>query len=301
MISTDIPLPLSSASTNLVADSTHAGSSFFSNLWNSSAEELIRSIGRFLPRLLIALLVCWIGWKLASLLSRSIRRLLANRKIDPSLQGFLGSLASTVLKLLVALVAMDIIGIKATSFIAIIGAAGLAVGMALQGTLQNFAGGVIILLLKPFKVGDEIVSGDYKGKVLNIYIFHTIIRPHDGRNIIVPNSDLATKSLINYSSEPYLRYSLNITISYESDIAKAKKVMMDVANGNPLVVQEPKKPSLSVVGLTDNGITITLYLWTASDNYWDFPDAIIEDLFIALRDNGIRVARPQIEIKQANK
>ena len=159
----------------------------------------------FIPKLLIAILVLWIGLKLTKLLKKSIMKLLERRNAEPSLKSFLASLVDVLLKVMLVIMVMDIIGIKATSFIAVLGAAGLAVGMALQGTLQNFAGGVIILLMKPFKVGDYIECGAYKGYVKEIRIFHTFMQPFNGRTIIVPNSQLATTSLTNHTKQPQLR------------------------------------------------------------------------------------------------
>ena len=149
----------------------------------------------FVPKLLMAILILWLGMKLAKMLKNLIVRALDKRDAEPSLKTFLGSLVDVLLKAMIIIMAMDVIGIKATSFIALLGAMGLAIGMALQGTLQNFAGGVIILLMKPFKVGDYIECGSYKGYIKEIRIFHNMMRPFSGRIIIIPNSELATKSL----------------------------------------------------------------------------------------------------------
>ena len=159
--------------------------------------ELTQLTVQFVPKLLVAILILWIGFKLVKMLKRVIMRGLDRRNAEPSLKSFLGSLTDVLLKAMIIIMAMDVIGIKATSFIALLGAMGLAVGMALQGTLQNFAGGVIILLMKPFKVDDYIECGSYKGYIKEIRIFHTIMRPFNGRTIIVPNSELSNKSLIS--------------------------------------------------------------------------------------------------------
>ncbi len=159
--------------------------------------ELTQLTVAFIPKLLIAILILWLGLKLAKLLRKAIVRALEKKDAEPSLRTFLGSLVDVLLKAMIIIMAMDVIGIKATSFIALLGAMGLAIGMAMQGTLQNFAGGVIILLMKPFKVDDYIECGTYKGYIKEIRIFHTIMRPFNGRTVIIPNSELATKSLIN--------------------------------------------------------------------------------------------------------
>ncbi len=164
--------------------------------------ELTQLTVQFIPKLIVAILILWIGLKLTKMLKKVIVRALDKRGAEPSLKSFLGSLSDVLLKAMIIIMAMDVIGIKATSFIALLGAMGLAVGMALQGTLQNFAGGVIILLMKPFKVDDYIECGQYKGYIKEIRIFHTIMRPFNGRTIIIPNSELATKSLIRWPTAP---------------------------------------------------------------------------------------------------
>jgi small conductance mechanosensitive channel len=140
-----------------------------------------------------------------------------------------------LMKAMIVIMAMDVIGIKATSFIALLGAMGLAIGMAMQGTLQNFAGGVIILLMKPFKVDDYIECGQYKGYIKEIRIFHTFMRPFNGRTIIIPNSELATKSLINHTKEPLIRLDVVASVAYGSDLAKVKEVLWEVIKAEPLV------------------------------------------------------------------
>ena len=157
-------------------------------------------------------------------------------------------------------VAMDVIGIKATSFIAILGAMGLAVGMALQGTLQNFAGGVIILLLKPFKVNDYIECGTYKGYVREIRIFHTIIQPFNGRIIIVPNSELATKSLINHTHEERIRLDVVASVAYGTDLNKAKEILQGIVDADQRILKEPKAPKIVVTELGNSSVDFTLWM-----------------------------------------
>ena len=172
------------------------------------------------PKIIIALLVLWIGWKLIKVLNRFMNKVYQRHTVDKSLQQFLNSLIDVILKILLFLTVMGIAGIKTTSFVAIVGAAGLAIGMALQGTLQNFAGGVMILLLKPFKVGDFIEQGTYSGFVEKIQIFCTSLRTYDNRIIVVPNTELATKSLVNHFSEPMRRINIRVGIAYGESVEK---------------------------------------------------------------------------------
>ena len=254
----------------------------------------------FVPKLLVAILVLWLGLKLANMLRKMIVKALDRRGAEGSLKTFLGSLVNLLLKAMVILMAMDIIGIKATSFIALLGAMGLAIGMALQGTLQNFAGGVIILLMKPFKVDDYIECNQYKGYVKEIRIFHTIMRPFNGRTIIIPNSELATKSLINHTKEPFIRMDVIASVAYGTDLKKAKEVLWEVIKAEPLISWEPKKPNVAVSNLNSSSVDITLWLWTKVEDYWTLWEHIREDIYIAFNNAGVEIPFPQVTVHNAS-
>lgn len=250
----------------------------------------------FVPKLLGAVLVLWIGFKLIKLLKRALLRLLDKRAAESSLKGFLTSFVDVLLKILLVIMAMDIIGIKATSFIAILGAMGLAIGMAMQGTLQNFAGGVILLLLKPFKVNDYIECGDYKGYVKDIRIFHTIIQPFNGRTIIIPNSELATKSLINHTKEPQIRLDLTVSVAYGSDLDKVKEVLKSTIDNENLILKEPIAPTIAVSNLNDSSVDLTLWLWVKTEDYWTLWKRIRESIYKDFYAEGIEIPFPQMDV-----
>lgn len=252
----------------------------------------------FVPKLLIAILILWIGLKLAGMLKKLIVKALERRNAEPSLKSFLGSLVDVLLKAMIIIMAMDVIGIKATSFIALLGAMGLAVGMALQGTLQNFAGGVIILLMKPFKVDDYIECGQYKGYIKEIRIFHTIMRPFNGRTIIIPNSELATKSLINHTKEPQIRLDVVASVAYGSDLAKVKEVLWEVIKAEPLIKWEPKPPVIAVSELNNSSVDLSLWLWVTVEDYWEVWKHIREDIYIAFNNAGVEIPFPQVTVHQ---
>ena len=193
-------------------------------LLRDGLRELTEMTVGFVPKLLVAILILWVGMKLAKMVRKLIIKALERRNAEPSLKSFLGSLVDVLLKAMIIIMAMDVVGIKATSFIALLGAMGLAIGMALQGTLQNFAGGVIILLMKPFKVGDYIECGQFKGYIQEIRIFHTVMRPFNGRTIVIPNSELSNKSLINHTKEENIRLDVVASVAYGSDLEKVKEV-----------------------------------------------------------------------------
>ena len=252
----------------------------------------------FVPKLIGAILILWIGLKLANMLRKLIIRALDKRGAEGSLKSFLGSLVNVLLKAMVIFMAMDVIGIKATSFIALLGAMGLAIGMALQGTLQNFAGGVIILLMKPFKVDDYIECGPYKGYIKEIRIFHTFMRPFNGRTIIIPNSELATKSLINHTKEPKIRLDVVASVAYGTDLRKAKEVLWEVIKAEPLISWEPKKPNIAVSNLGDSSVDLTLWLWVKVEDYWTLWEHIREDIYIAFNNAGVEIPFPQVTVHQ---
>ena len=250
----------------------------------------------FIPKLIIAILILWIGMKLTKMFRKFIIRTLEKRNAEPSLKTFLGSLVDVLLKAMIIIMAMDVIGIKATSFIALLGAMGLAIGMALQGTLQNFAGGVIILLMKPFKVGDYIECGTYKGYVRGIRIFNTTIQPFNGRTIIVPNSELSNKSLINHTKEPVIRLDIVASVAYGTDLDKAKAVLMQVINDEPLILHEPKEPVVAVSDLAESSVNLSLWLWVNTEDYWTVWLRIRENIYKAFYANSITIPFPQVDV-----
>lgn len=254
----------------------------------------------FIPKLLIAILILWLGMKLAKMLKKLIVRTLEKRNAEPSLKTFLGSLVDVLLKAMIIIMAMDVIGIKATSFIALLGAMGLAIGMALQGTLQNFAGGVIILLMKPFKVGDYIECGTYKGYVRAIRIFNTNIQPFNGRTIIVPNSELSNKSLINHTQEPIIRLDIVASVAYGTDLDRAKEVLMQVINDDPLILHEPKAPVVAVSELGNSSVDFSMWMWVTVEDYWTVWLRIRENIYKAFYANGITIPFPQMDVHLSN-
>ena len=254
----------------------------------------------FAPKLLVCILILWIGFKLIKLLKKTITKLLDRRNVEASLNTFLTSFTDVILKILIVIMAMDVIGIKATSFIAILGAMGLAIGMALQGTLQNFAGGVIILLLKPFKVGDYVECGSYKGYVREMRIFHTLIQPFNGRIIIVPNSELATKSLINHTHEPIIRLDVVASVAYGTDLGKAKEILQSVIDADSRILKEPKAPKIIVTELGNSSVDFTLWLWTKTEDYWGVWENIRENIYNAFNEGGIEIPFPQMDVHVKN-
>ncbi len=274
------------------------------NTWDSfssGAKQFLNDVlFHYMPKFVVACIVLFVGWKLINLLNKMMKRAYERHKVDPSLQEFLHSLIDILLKVLIVLTAMGIMGIQMTSFIAILGAAGVAIGMGLQGTLQNFAGGVIILLLKPFKVGDYIEQGPYSGYVDSIQIFNTTLRTYDARKIVVPNTELATKSLVNHFNMPQRRVAIDVGLAYGMSVEKAKEVMLKVAADNPLVLHEPKAPFATLEDFADSSLHMRLYAWTLPENYWDTLYSLNEGIYNAFRENGLEIPFNQMDVHVKN-
>ncbi len=269
-------------------------------LLRDGLRELTEMTVGFVPKLLVAILILWVGMKLAKMVRKLIVKALERRNAEPSLKSFLGSLVDVLLKAMIIIMAMDVVGIKATSFIALLGAMGLAIGMALQGTLQNFAGGVIILLMKPFKVGDYIECGQFKGYIQEIRIFHTVMRPFNGRTIVIPNSELSNKSLINHTKEENIRLDVVASVAYGSDLEKVKEVLMEVINNEPLIQTEPKAPIVAVSELGNSSVDLSMWMWVKVEDYWTVWLRIRENIYNAFYRNNITIPFPQMDVHIAS-
>jgi small conductance mechanosensitive channel len=236
--------------------------------WHKARDFFTDVLLANVPRIIIAFVLLWVGFRLVNYLTRMVRKIMQAREMDKSLQDFLGSLIGIMLKVLIIMSVMQMIGVAVTSFIAILGAAGLAIGMALQGTLQNFAGGVIILLLKPFKVGDFIEQGSISGTVTSIQIFNTVLSTPDNKVVIVPNSQLATNSLINYTKSEVRRVDVSVGIRYDESINKVRKLLLDLASAYPEVLKEPAVPVVHVTSMGESSVNLQLRLWAKTEDYW---------------------------------
>lgn len=268
-------------------------------LFSGKGDFLNELLFKDIPRIIIALIVLWIGLRVIKLMIRGLNRILSKRKVDGSLKSFLSSLCEIALKVMLVIAIMGMVGIQTTSFIAVLGAAGLAIGMALQGTLQNFAGGVIILLLKPFHVGDYIEVNGIQGTVAQIQIFNTIVKTGDQKVIIVPNSDLATKMLTNYSGSEIRQISIPVGVAYGTKIEDARKVLLDLASSYELLLKDPA-PVVVVTELADSSVNIQLRVWTKNADYWTAFFYLNENVYNALNAAGIEIPFNQLDVHVVN-
>lgn len=263
-----------------------------------NVEQLVKMSEAWLPvvleysgKLTLALITLLIGWWLVGKLTSSIGRLLDMRQVDRALGSFIGSLTSIVLKILLLISVASMIGVETTSFIAVIGAAGLAIGLALQGSLANFAGGVLIMLFRPFRAGDWIEAQGVAGSVDSIQIFHTTLKTADNKVVIVPNGSLSNGHITNYSREPKRRVDINLGIDYSSDIKQAREVLLRIAQ-DPRVHRDPA-PEVLVTGLGESALNLSLRVWVATPDFWPVTFAFTEQAKERLSEAGIGIPYPQ--------
>ncbi|WP_372948002.1 mechanosensitive ion channel family protein [Mariniphaga sp.] len=262
---------------------------------NTVWEKINDIVLTFGPRLVGAIITLIVGWWIISIIQKSLRKNFEKREMEPSLRGFLNSMIGVLLKVLLLISVIGMIGVQMTSFIAILGAAGLAVGMALSGTLQNFAGGVIILLFKPFKVGDYIEAQGHSGSVNEIQIFNTILKTPDNKTIIIPNGGLSTGSMINYSTEPRRRVDFVFGIGYGDDVDKARAVIQKLIDGDERILKDPE-PFIAVSELADSSVNLVVRVWAEASNYWDIYFDMHEKVYKTFDKEGLNIPFPQMDL-----
>lgn len=249
----------------------------------------------YAPKLLLALLTLFIGWKLIGVALNLTDKALERSNTEPTLQRFLRSLGNALLKALLLITVAGMVGIETTSFIAVLGAAGLAIGLALQGSLSNFAGGVLILLFKPFKAGDFIEAQGQAGVVEEIQIFTTMLKTGDNKTVIIPNGPLANGNIINYSAKPTRRVDFVFGIGYGDDIDKAKATLQSILDADERILKDPA--SLIVVSaLADSSVNFTVRAWVNSADYWPVFFATTEAVKKRFDSEGISIPFPQRDV-----
>lgn len=245
--------------------------------------------------LLGAIIALIIGLWVIGLITKGIKKVMKSRGIDDSLQPFLVGLLGITLKALLFISVISMLGVEMTSFIAILGAAGLAVGMALSGTLQNFAGGVMILIFKPFKVGDVVTAQGYTGSVYEIQIFNTVLKTPDNKHIIIPNGGLSTGSLVNFSKEETRRVDWTIGIGYGDDVDKAKSVLLNLIKADSRIKNDPE-PFIAVSELADSSVNFTVRVWVNSGDYWGVFFDMNENVYKTFDKEGLNIPYPQMDV-----
>jgi small conductance mechanosensitive channel len=247
------------------------------------------------PKLLLALILLFVGLWIIRIFTRMFERAMDKASVEVSLRKFLSSLVNLALKALLLVRVISTMDIEMTSFVAIIGAAGLAVGLALQGSLANFAGGVLILLFKPFKVGDYIEASGQSGTVSEISVFNTILKTIDNKVVIVPNGALSNDIKINYTAESTRRVDLTFGIGYSDDLRKAKAILQEIANADERVHKEPA-PFVAVKELGESSVDFTYRVWVNTADYWDVYFSTIEKVKLTFDERGVSIPFPQRDV-----
>lgn len=255
-------------------------------------------IVEFGPKVIGAILIWIIGNWIIKLLLKGIKKVMNKGDYDESLKKFLINLVNWILKIVLIIVVLGTVGVETTSFAAIIAAAGLAIGLALQGSLGNFAGGVLIMIFKPFKIGDLIEAQGELGVVKEIEIFTTKLNTPTNKEVIIPNGALSNGNIVNYSTEGKLRVDLTFGVSYDADIKQTKDVLMKVLTSNPKVLQDPA-PTVNVSELADSSVNFAVRPWCTVADYWDVYFETHENVKIALDAAGIEIPYPHaVEIQK---
>ncbi|RIA10822.1 small conductance mechanosensitive channel [Flavobacteriaceae bacterium MAR_2010_72] len=263
--------------------------------WIDKGFELLVDYG---PKLLMAIIIWFIGSWIIKIILKGVRKSLEKGDYDISLKKFLLNLISWTLKIVLIVVVLGTVGVETTSFAAILAAAGLAIGLALQGSLANFAGGILIMLFKPFKVGDLIQAQGELGTVKEIEIFTTKLKSPDNKEIILPNGVLSNGNITNYTSHETRRIDLVFGVGYDSDIKTTKEVLMHQLVSHPKVLKEPA-PLVALNQLADSSINFNVRPWVNTEDYWPVYYELMESTKQALDDAGIEIPYPHhVEIRK---
>ncbi len=247
------------------------------------------------PNALAALVIFFAGWMVAKVLTKTVRRLLHRAHMDETLSVFLSRLAHALFLAFVVVAAIQKLGVDTTSFVAIVAAAGLAIGFALQGSLSNFAAGVMIIALRPFKVGDFIEAGGIVGAVEAVSIFATELKTPDNKKIIVPNSAITSGNITNYSAEEIRRIDLVVGIGYGDDIRIAKALLQSILSEDERVLADPAS-TVAVAELGESSVNLVVRPWVSSENYWPVKFDLTEKIKLRLDEEGLNIPFPQRDV-----
>lgn len=266
------------------------------SVYTDQAVGLLMDYG---PNVILAIVTLFIGLWVIKLLGKGFRRTMDRAKVDESLKKFLLSLVGILLKVLLVISVVSMLGVQMTSFIAMLAAAGLAVGLALQGSLANFAGGVLLLLFKPFKLGDFIEAQGFMGTVHGIQVFNTILKTPDNKTIFIPNGNLSNGSVTNFSTEGKRRVQWTFGIGYSDDLKKAKDILNSLVKEDNRILGEPE-PMVAVSELGDSSVNFVVRVWVNSADYWGVYFDMLEKVKLTFDAQGISIPFPQRDVHVYN-
>lgn len=260
-------------------------------------DSLLPELMAFFTTIILAIVVYFIGSRIIKFFMKTYERWAEKREIDEGVRQFLGSLVKAILYMILVFVILTLFGVTTASVVAVLGSAGLTLGLALQGSLSNFAGGVIILIMKPFKVGDYIIEDTHKneGTVEEISLFYTKLSTRDNRSVMIPNGILANSSMTNVTSNGKRRIDLSVGISYQSDIRQAKEVLLQVVFEESACLSE-EEMLVFVSDLADSNIVMGVRVWVHTEDYWQTRWRLLENIKYAFDENGIEIPYPQMDV-----
>ena len=269
------------------------------NIYNITWADIVNFLTHqaldFGSKLLICIIIYIIGKKLIRLLNRVLEKLMNTRKLDVSVISFLTSLINILLTVVLLITIINILGINNSSFIALFASFGVAMGMALSGTMQNFAGGVMILMFRPYKIGDYIQAQGQEGTVKSIQIFNTVIITADNRTIYVPNGGLSNNVIVNYNNQHTRRVEWSVGVEYGTDYDKVKSILQNIISSDTRILNDPS-PLIVLKELGANSVDILIRVWVKRPNYWDVYYDINEKIYKVFEINGINIPFPQLQV-----
>lgn len=246
-------------------------------------------------RLIIGLILLWIGWKLVKKVVNIMSKALKKRSVDATVATFLDAFVEIVLKGIVIYIFLEYVGIQTTGIAALVASAGVAIGLALQGSLSNFAGGVIILLIRPFNVGDYIEGSGHSGTIEKIGMFYTHMTTTDNKLILVPNGNLANGSIVNYSAKELRRVDLTFGVGYEQDVLKVKRVLSNIVDAHDLILKDPE-PFIALSAHGDSAVNFVVRAWVNNKDYWKVYFDLLETAKIRFDEEDISIPYPQMDL-----
>lgn len=266
-------------------------------------DTLIQRISEKGIDLLLQILLAIVIWTVGSYLIKTFKKIIIKsmekKGVDPSLKSFLGSLITAALYVMLVIITISTIGVQTSSLVAVLGAAGLAIGLALQGSLSNFAGGVLIIIFRPFNVGDFIEMGSMSGTVKEIQIFQTFLDTPDNKRVVIPNGQLSNNSLINYTRTPTRRVDMKFNVGYNSDIKQVKDIIRNIIDNNEMILKE-SEILVRLEALADSSMIFIVKVWTLNENYWNVYYDVTESVKNNFDKNGIEIPYPKMDVNIKN-
>ncbi|GAA6203444.1 MULTISPECIES: mechanosensitive ion channel domain-containing protein [Thalassotalea] len=264
----------------------------FITSWFNNNQVMLQDIA---IKFIVALLILFIGKMVAKLIRKGVQKLLEHKNVDNTVISFTSSLVYGLVILISFIAAISHLGFNTSSLVAIVGAAGLAIGLALQGSLSNFASGILLITLKPFKSGDFVEVSGTAGVVEEVNIFSTQLRTGDNKTVIIPNGSITSGTITNYSKKPTRRIDLIIGVSYDADLAKTREILTQITSNHELVLKD-QAVTIGVSELADNSVNFVVRPWVKTENYWPVYFELLESIKLALDEAGIEIPYPQLSV-----